>query len=352
MRVIYGPSTSGLHVSPFVSRCVSLMCAVCYLLRNNCFPPPDLYRLFSSIFICFYYYFLLFPLHAHDNDNKLQKNKSEIKITKTTTSPQRAKWKCRGKEKFSAPWRRAKLSASWPFSTTVNEQPPLKVNIAELLLFIYFQHLLSNVNVFFLFFEITAAIDCKLWAIERQVFQTIMMRTGLIRQAEYTVFLKRYCVFASSLFLLFFFYQDGATGFDLACRARISFFFSFFSVFFLSCRPRTHSPGLIYNSTKVECCCVSGLRILSQPDLISLPNSARFHSTRFIIHNAPDFLHNCTFDVYSPNIDETKRHLRARTRRRKKKKKKKKTNIVHVSKMMDPSSILAQNMEKKFLMVL
>lgn len=232
MRVIYGPSTSGLHVSPFVSRCVSLMCAVCYLLRNNCFPPPDLYRLFSSIFICFYYYFLLFPLHAHDNDNKLQKNKSEIKITKTTTSPQRAKWKCRGKEKFSAPWRRAKLSASWPFSTTVNEQPPLKVNIAELLLFIYFQHLLSNVNVFFLFFEITAAIDCKLWAIERQVFQTIMMRTGLIRQAEYTVFLKRYCVFASSLFLLFFFYQDGATGFDLACRARISFFFSFFSVFF------------------------------------------------------------------------------------------------------------------------
>jgi len=39
---------------------------------------------------------------------------------------------------------------------------------------------------------ITAAVDCKLWAIERQVFQTIMMRTGLIRQTEYTVFLKRY----------------------------------------------------------------------------------------------------------------------------------------------------------------
>ena len=38
---------------------------------------------------------------------------------------------------------------------------------------------------------IKAATDCKLWAIERQVFQTIMMRTGLIRQAEYTVFLKR-----------------------------------------------------------------------------------------------------------------------------------------------------------------
>lgn len=39
---------------------------------------------------------------------------------------------------------------------------------------------------------IKAATDCKLWAIERQCFQTIMMRTGLIRQAEYTEFLKRY----------------------------------------------------------------------------------------------------------------------------------------------------------------
>jgi dissimilatory sulfite reductase (desulfoviridin) alpha/beta subunit len=40
------------------------------------------------------------------------------------------------------------------------------------------------------FFSSTAATDCKLWAIERQVFQTIMMRTGLIRQAEHTTFLK------------------------------------------------------------------------------------------------------------------------------------------------------------------
>lgn len=39
---------------------------------------------------------------------------------------------------------------------------------------------------------ITANADCKLWAIERQCFQTIMMRTGLIRQAEYSEFLKRY----------------------------------------------------------------------------------------------------------------------------------------------------------------
>lgn len=38
---------------------------------------------------------------------------------------------------------------------------------------------------------ITAVTDCKLWAIERQCFQTIMMWTGLIRQAEYTDFLKR-----------------------------------------------------------------------------------------------------------------------------------------------------------------
>lgn len=38
---------------------------------------------------------------------------------------------------------------------------------------------------------ITAITECKLWAIERQCFQTIMMRTGLIRQAQYTDFLKR-----------------------------------------------------------------------------------------------------------------------------------------------------------------
>ena len=37
---------------------------------------------------------------------------------------------------------------------------------------------------------IPAATDCKLWAIERQCFQTIMMRTGLVKQAEYSSFLK------------------------------------------------------------------------------------------------------------------------------------------------------------------
>ncbi|KAJ1529379.1 hypothetical protein ONE63_006165 [Megalurothrips usitatus] len=42
---------------------------------------------------------------------------------------------------------------------------------------------------------IKAASDCKLWAIERQCFQTIMMRTGLTRQIEYTDFLKSVPIF-------------------------------------------------------------------------------------------------------------------------------------------------------------
>jgi len=37
---------------------------------------------------------------------------------------------------------------------------------------------------------IKAATDCKLWAIERQCFQTIMMRTAMVKQSEYTTFLK------------------------------------------------------------------------------------------------------------------------------------------------------------------
>ena len=37
---------------------------------------------------------------------------------------------------------------------------------------------------------VLAATDCKLWAIERQCFQTIMMRTAMERQSEYTTFLK------------------------------------------------------------------------------------------------------------------------------------------------------------------
>ncbi|KAH8352366.1 hypothetical protein KR084_003643 [Drosophila pseudotakahashii] len=42
---------------------------------------------------------------------------------------------------------------------------------------------------------ITAISECNLWAIERQCFQTIMMRTGLIRQAEYSDFLKSVPIF-------------------------------------------------------------------------------------------------------------------------------------------------------------
>lgn len=37
---------------------------------------------------------------------------------------------------------------------------------------------------------IKAVSDCKLWAIERQCFQKIMMRSGIIRQEEYKDFLK------------------------------------------------------------------------------------------------------------------------------------------------------------------
>lgn len=48
---------------------------------------------------------------------------------------------------------------------------------------------------------ITANTDCKLWAIERQCFQTIMMRTGLIRQAEYTEFLRRYVLSSKNNFI-------------------------------------------------------------------------------------------------------------------------------------------------------
>lgn len=38
----------------------------------------------------------------------------------------------------------------------------------------------------------TALESAKLWIIDRRVFQTIMMRTGMMRQAEHIAFLKRY----------------------------------------------------------------------------------------------------------------------------------------------------------------
>ncbi|XP_055010018.1 cGMP-dependent protein kinase 1-like [Boleophthalmus pectinirostris] len=37
---------------------------------------------------------------------------------------------------------------------------------------------------------VTALTDIKLWAIDRQIFQTIMMRTGLIKHSQYTDFLR------------------------------------------------------------------------------------------------------------------------------------------------------------------
>lgn len=41
-----------------------------------------------------------------------------------------------------------------------------------------------------------ALTDIKLWAIDRQGFQTIMMRTGLIKHSQYTDFLRRYSSYA------------------------------------------------------------------------------------------------------------------------------------------------------------
>lgn len=40
-----------------------------------------------------------------------------------------------------------------------------------------------------------AIMDCKLWAIDRHVFQNIMMKTGIIRQREYKEFLKSVPIF-------------------------------------------------------------------------------------------------------------------------------------------------------------
>lgn len=37
-----------------------------------------------------------------------------------------------------------------------------------------------------------ALTDIKLWAIDRQNFQTIMMRSGVIKHSQYMDFLRRY----------------------------------------------------------------------------------------------------------------------------------------------------------------
>ena len=54
------------------------------------------------------------------------------------------------------------------------------------LLLFTFLFVYKNIQRFVYNFCLQAATDCKLWAIERQCFQTIMLRTGLIRQAEHT----------------------------------------------------------------------------------------------------------------------------------------------------------------------
>uniref|UniRef100_A0A8C6TCE1 cAMP-dependent protein kinase type II-alpha regulatory subunit n=1 Tax=Neogobius melanostomus TaxID=47308 RepID=A0A8C6TCE1_9GOBI len=43
--------------------------------------------------------------------------------------------------------------------------------------------------------SVTALTDIKLWAIDRQIFQTIMMQTGLIKHSQYTDLLRRYTFF-------------------------------------------------------------------------------------------------------------------------------------------------------------
>ncbi|KAF8570187.1 hypothetical protein P879_03812 [Paragonimus westermani] len=45
-------------------------------------------------------------------------------------------------------------------------------------------------SLFFIFRKKTAITDCKLWAIDRHCFQSIMMHTGMRRQKDYVQFLK------------------------------------------------------------------------------------------------------------------------------------------------------------------
>jgi len=45
--------------------------------------------------------------------------------------------------------------------------------------------------------SVRALVDCKLWAIDRQIFQSIMMKTGLLKQKEYMDFLRSISIFKS-----------------------------------------------------------------------------------------------------------------------------------------------------------
>ena len=80
----------------------------------------------------------------------------------------------------------------------------LAISILFNFLFVYWclslcagQSILTNNSILllciFLMFRtatIKAATNCKLWAIDRASFQTIMMRSGLEKQTKYTSFLK------------------------------------------------------------------------------------------------------------------------------------------------------------------
>lgn len=52
-----------------------------------------------------------------------------------------------------------------------------------------------------------AETDVKIWAIDRQTFQTIMMKTGIMRQKEHIDFLKR-CKKLSINILLYYFFVE------------------------------------------------------------------------------------------------------------------------------------------------
>lgn len=102
-------------------------------------------------------------------------------------------------------WDQKKLLVNWLFSTTVPEQLLLEVNTIS-----YSQFLISfpeicyqySYNYFYQSFHCTALVIIivfnfmilatsagKLWSIDRQGFQTIMMNTGIKRQQEHMDFL-------------------------------------------------------------------------------------------------------------------------------------------------------------------
>lgn len=70
--------------------------------------------------------------------------------------------------------------------------PVLKQDAAAHALIDY-SHGLRAKSTFHVSLPVSSALtDVKLWAIDRQCFQTIMMRTGLIKHTEHMEFLKRW----------------------------------------------------------------------------------------------------------------------------------------------------------------